>query len=529
MNNSLLVITPPLLVVASVVLTRHIIVSFIIGIIWAALIATQWNIFDAGILIGQRFLSSAGVSGITSWYNLFDNWNIAIFIFLCSLGSLIVLLQKTGAAVAYGHFIQKFVHTQRSAQIASLVLSLFFFIDDYFSALTVGSVMRPLAKLYDISPLKIAFLVTAMASPVTILSPISSWVGEIILQLKQAGIGTDPQSTIVADPFYVFVHVIPCVFYAFLLILSAWYIVVRNISYGPMTRHEHHVTIIPKKNYQQEPASSMIDFLLPLITLIGSIFIILLFTGNYTLFGGSQKFLDALKYGSIHLSLLISGLVTIMISSIYFLSKQKLSLHNFFACLYEGSLLMLPSIIMLIHAWTLGAVLKQDLHTGDYIGHLFGYFVTLPLFPALCFVTAVCTAALIGSAWATIGLIFPIVIPLLQTLLIFPSGTSLSDVLLLLPVIGATLSGCIMGTHVSFIADNPIMSAASTGASHLEHIKTMAWYVLPVGSATLAAYILCGYLFSYYGYTPSIIMSLGLGVVLSITLLEILNKIQKEL
>ena len=188
MNSSLLVITPPLLVIACVLATRRMIMSFMIGIVWAALIATQANIMQTITLIAQRFLASAGISQLTSWQGIVNNWNLSIFIFLCSLGALITILQSTGAATAFGTFIKRFVHTRKSAEIASLMLSFFFFIDDYFSALTVGSIMRPIAAVHGLSPVKLAFLVTAMASPITILAPISSSVGEIILQLKQAGI-----------------------------------------------------------------------------------------------------------------------------------------------------------------------------------------------------------------------------------------------------------------------------------------------------------------------------------------------------
>ena len=129
------------------------------------------------------------------------------------------MLSKTGAAEAYVTIARRHVHSKKQAESASLILSSFFFIDNYFSALTVGSVMRPLARQYGVHPVKLAFLTTAMATPLAILSPISSWVGEIVLQLKAIGIGPASPATIIdADPYMVFIKTIAYGFYPYFLL-----------------------------------------------------------------------------------------------------------------------------------------------------------------------------------------------------------------------------------------------------------------------------------------------------------------------
>lgn len=524
MDFSFLVITPPLVVIAAVLFTRRMIISFIIGIVWAALLATHFNAFETSLLIGKRFLANTGISQLTSWKGLVDNWNLAIFVFLCSLGTLIAILQRTGAALAYGKFIRTFVHTRKQVEISSLLLSFCFFIDDYFSALTVGSVMRPLAALYNVSPVKLAFLVTAMASPIAILSPISSWVGEIVLQLRLTGISQEGTGVVIAaDPFNVFLNTIPFVFYAIILIVSTWYIVLRQISYGPMAYHEENdqASSIDAHEEPLDCQCSIFDFIFPLLVLVLTIFTMLLVTGGYSLFGGEHSLFVALKNCVVHQSLLVGGLAAVIITSIYFLVQSKISLKDIVLCVKDGSWLMVPSIIMLVHAWTLGAILKTDLHTGDYIAQWFGLCVCLPIFPALCFIVTSLISSLIGSAWAAIGLMFPIIIPMLQTLMGLSSVSSMDAVPILLPIIGATLSGSIIGTHLSLIADNPIMSAASTGAHHLEHIKTMSWYVIPVGIATTIAYLIAGYTCCSFGFTVRLMLSLCGGIATAILLLEI--------
>lgn len=522
-----LVILPPLLVVSLILITRRMILSFFIGIVMSALIATQGNIMSALHLVAQRLLSSAGISQLAT-QSLIHNWNLCIFIFLLCLGVIISLLSESGAASAYIRVIQRFVTSRVSAQIASLILSLFFFIDDYFSVLTVGSVMRPLAQRYGIPPVKLAFLTTTMASPLTILAPVSSWIGEIIVQLKQSGVNDalDNVSIIVfADPFYVFFRSIPFILYAIFIIIATWYIVLRRISYGPMATFEKkfqpqpNTIISPKKN------SSFFDFVFPIIILIGTVFAVLAITGNYWLFGGTYSFLDAMKYASVQQALLAGGVIGLCVSLVYFLITQKISLHQSVLCLKTGIALMLPSIIMLINVWALGTLLKQDLNTGAYLAQITSSFMNITLFPVLCFIIAGCIAWMIGSAWATIGLMFPIVLDMLKTLLLLSTHTPLEAVPLLMPILGATLSGCIVGTHLSLLSDNPIMSAASTGANHIDHVKTMAWYVLPVACATALAYGIIGIIINNMGLTLSLCIAYITGIITLIVLLELAQRL----
>jgi len=226
-----LAILPPLFVIITAFITRRMILSFLIGISTAALIATQGSIVDALQLGALRIWQSSGLSALHSWDSFINSWNLLIFLFLCILGVLIILLKESGATQAFTQLAHHHVKNKKSAETTSLLLSLFFFLDDYFSALTVGSIMQPLADIVGLSRIKLAFLVTAMASPLAVVSPISSWVGEIILQLRQGGIDTNAASMVSADPLTVYLYAIPTIFYALFLMFSAWYIVLRDISY----------------------------------------------------------------------------------------------------------------------------------------------------------------------------------------------------------------------------------------------------------------------------------------------------------
>jgi Na+/H+ antiporter NhaC len=184
-------------------------------------------------------------------------------------------------------------------------------------------------------------------------------------------------------------------------------------------------------------------------------------------------------------------------------------------------MLMFPSILMLVCAWSLGTILKNDLETGRYVACMVCSVITIEFFPVLCFIFAALIAWMIGSAWATIGLMFPIVIDMLQSLLNLGTNVPLESVELIIPLIGATLSGAVLGVHLSVLSDNPIMSAASTGANHLEHIKTMAWYVIPIGLVAAVGFTFIGVLGDNMGHTLSLTIGLIGGSILTIAVLEL--------
>lgn len=521
--NSWIVIFPPLLVIFTALLTRRMNLAFLVGIIFGALIATNYQIYASIKLIFERVGTSSGLTQIISLKSIISSWSLLIFLFLICIGILIQLLSQTGSAKTYVESIIGKIHSKRSAELTSLTLSSLLFIDDYFSALTVGSVMRPLAQGFQIPILKIAFLTTVMAAPMAILSPVSSWVGEIILQIKQVGISSETGNIILADPFYVFIKTIPFIVYALLAILTGWYIVLREISYGPIGKLEQKIneSFDKLKTYDKLNFGCLFNFVFPIILLIATIFIGLLFTGNYFLFGGTNGLSDALKNCSVNQALGLGGLLTVIISFAFYLICNKLTFSSAKKCMFDGIKLMFPSIVMLTLAWSLGAILKNDLHTGSYIAEFFKSTMKLSLLPLISFIFAGFITWMIGSSWATIGLMLPIVIDILKTVQHFHINSTLEMVPMLFPLLGATLSGAVMGSHISLLSDNPIMTSASTGADHFEHIKTMSWYIAPAIITTGWAYALIGITIDSCGIFCSYLIGFISAFILTIVFLEL--------
>jgi Na+/H+ antiporter NhaC len=105
--------------------------------------------------------------------------NVSIIVFLVVLGILVVLMQKSGGARAYGNWATRKIKTKGGALAATAGLGCLIFVDDYFNCLTVGSVMRPLTDRHKVSRSKLAYIIDATAAPICIIAPISSWAAAV--------------------------------------------------------------------------------------------------------------------------------------------------------------------------------------------------------------------------------------------------------------------------------------------------------------------------------------------------------------
>ena len=151
---------------------------------------------------------------------------MGILVFLVILGIMVCMMNKAGGSAAFGRWASVHIKTRIGAQLATIVLGVLIFIDDYFNCLTVGSVMRPITDKHQVSRAKLAYLIDATAAPVCIIAPISSWAAAVTGFVEGE------------DGFSIFLRAIPFNYYALLTILTMVLLVVLKIDYGSMRVHE---------------------------------------------------------------------------------------------------------------------------------------------------------------------------------------------------------------------------------------------------------------------------------------------------
>jgi tetracycline resistance efflux pump len=523
MDISWVSLLPPLIVIGAVCITHQLNISLAIGIISAALIATQGQIFSAIALCGQKFITH------------FSDWdNIYLYLLLVIISSLITLLTVTGSAAGCARIIGKKMRTKRSVEMSTIMLSFLLSIDDYLSILTVGFVMRPIADRLAVARTKLAYIVHALASPLVIVMPISTWAAAILAQLDNAGINLNAPHKIAADPFYVYLKTIPFMFYSIFVVFSVLFVVITRIGYGPIARDENKVadtsddTVQNVPTYQEKEPHSLIELLMPITILIGGVFMGILYAGGYYVFGGNNSFFNALRENQhTFLIFFISGLSAFMYSLVLSLYKKMISFTQVPAIVYEGVVLMWFSIIMVIFASILGSFLRIELQTGSYMAYLLLGTAPLFLIPVMLFMLSLVITLMTGSAWGTFSLLIPITTQMLISFLQLETPVSLDQITILFPSLGAVLSGAACGNHLSPFAETTIMTATATGIESLEHARTQFYYAFPAICGTFIAFIIAGYMCINSTLWLSFLVSYGVGCGVGVLLLMIGNRLYR--
>lgn len=528
MLNSWIVLAPPLFILIGVFLTKRLNLSLLIGLISAALIAGNAAPMASWRILTTRF-----------WSQITDLDNLYLYAFLIILGTILCILEHSGAAMAFAHKLTTRLRSGKAAQTATLWLSSALFIDDYLSCLTAGYVMRPIMDKFNLPRVKLAYLIHSLSGPLVILAPLSSWIALITSQLENSGVSSMMcvKTKVLADPFYLYLQSIPYIFYSILLIASVWFIVRRSISYGPM----HSQEIIAQKTNNlfggKDPLSTKMphleesgsawDLAIPLLILIGSFVLGILWMGGYYLFGGSHSLLQALQRNNqTSAILLVSSIITLIITWLLCALKGKCSSKNAFSLFRLGFDMMKSSIMMIFLASTMGLMLREDLQTGTYLAQSLYGILSISLLPFLFYLISIITALITGSAWGTIALMLPIAVQMTTSLLAVSLPTTIEQALILLPVLGAIFSGAVCGNHISPIAETTIMSSSSAGCYPLDHANTQFWYALPAVIAAGFSYLCIGFL--PYSSALNFLIALGIGLIMCLGLITAANRLFKQ-
>ena len=170
-------ILPPVVAITLALLTKEVYSSLFLGILTGMCVycfTTGGNILQAVTYVFDMMAGKIGDNGY-------------MIIFLVLLGSLVVIVTRSGGTAAYGQWAIKRIKTKRSAKLTTALLGLLIFLDDGFNCLTVGTVMRPITDKHKISREKLSYLLDATAAPICIIAPISSWAVAVASEVEDAG------------------------------------------------------------------------------------------------------------------------------------------------------------------------------------------------------------------------------------------------------------------------------------------------------------------------------------------------------
>ena len=463
-------IFPPLLAIILALITKEVYSSLFIGIVAGGLLYSKGS-FEGTFV---HVMSDGFISSIA------DAYNVGILIFLVLLGALVAMMNKTGASAAFGRWAQGHIKSRLGAQIATVILGMLIFVDDYFNCLTVGSVMKPVTSAKKVSSAKLAYLIDATAAPICIIAPISSWAAAVAG--FAAGAGAE-------SGFSLFINAIPYNFYAILTIVMMFFLAFTGFDFGPMKKHEeaalegNDLAALEKATdaLSQNDRGRVYDLVIPVIVLVAACVVGMIYSGGF--FGEDKPgFIQAFSDSDASVGLVYGSIFALVFAVVFYVCRRVISFKDCMDAFPEGFKAMVPAIMILCCAWTLKAM-TDSLGAKVFISDLINNSAaSLKVFlPAIIFLVACFLAFASGTSWGTFGILIPIVLAAI------PGGP------LTIVAVSACMAGAVCGDHCSPISDTTIMASAGAQCNHVEHVNTQLPYAILVAAVSFVSYIVAGF------------------------------------
>ena len=503
-----LALLPPIIAIVLALITKEVYSSLFIGILAGALMYANFS-FTGTIdhLFADGFIASIA-----------DSYNIGILLFLVVLGAIVSLMNKSGGSAAFGKWATKHIKSRVGAQLATILLGVLIFVDDYFNCLTVGSVMRPVTDKFKVSRAKLSYLIDATAAPICIIAPISSWAAAVAGFVSEDQIGG----------FELFIRAIPYNFYALLTILTMVAMVLMKLDFGLMRHHEKNAEengdifsceanemIEQLEESANNDKGSVWDLIAPVLVLITGCLLGLIYSGGFFTPDSDayHSFINAFSGADASVGLVYGSFAGLIFSIIYFMTRRVLKFNECMASIPEGFKAMVPAIMILCCAWTL-KTMTDSLGAKIFIAEFVrtGASAYINLLPAVVFLIGVGLSFATGTSWGTFGILIPIVLAIF--------GGSISNEVCII-AISACMAGAVCGDHCSPISDTTIMASAGAQCNHIKHVSTQLPYALLVAAVSFVAYVIAG-------FVQNVWISLSIAIILMLITLLVIKAITSK-
>ncbi|CAN5584956.1 Na+/H+ antiporter NhaC family protein [soil metagenome] len=488
MEASVLSILPPVLAIVLVISTKKVLLSLGAGVLSAAIIVAEYNPLDTLSLVWTSFSQIFWVEGAL------NTTYVYILIFTLTLGMITALILMAGGSAAFSDWAIQRIKTRRGAQYLGAILGVVIFIDDYFNALAVGQVARPVTDRHKVARAKLAYLIDSTSAPVAVLAPFSSW-GASIIGIMAPLVAA---SALTVSEVEAFLTAAGNNYYAIAAIITVFIVVTLQIDMGPMRKEERRAVeeghtfdsslAIPGELAEDLPvheSGAMRALIVPFLALVVGVLGGIVYTGYTGADTPSWAPLDIMANTDVTEALIYGAVLGFGTAFYYYmrftLNDPKFSGSTLGRGLVEGIKSMLPAVYILLLAWMLGSLIGK-LGTWDYLGGLVESANMEPqwLLPVM-FVMASAMAFSTGTSWGSFGILLPIAGDIMN---------SLDQPELLLPAFGAVLAGAVFGDHCSPISDTTILSSTGASCNVIVHVITQLPYALVGAAAALFGYVM---------------------------------------
>jgi len=505
---------PPVLAIFLALVIRQVIVSLAAGIYVGAFFIYDYDPFIAFL----RFADSIVLNSLTDPDHMF------VITFTLLIGGVVGIITKNGGTAGLANIITKLAKTARSGMIASWLMGLAVFFDDYANSLIIGNMMRPITDKLRISREKLSYIVDSTAAPIASVVIISTWIG---YELGLIGEGLKIIGS-TENAYDVFISTIPYRFYPIAALFFVFATSYFQRDFGPMYRAEKRARLTGKlyETLSSEAKSVSEDELgmdktqpkwynaaVPILMILFGTVAGLIYTGITKLeeIGSSNYSIqNIISNSDSYSALLWASLLACFIAIVMTVWQRIQSLSDVINSWYKGVQSMLLACIILVLAWSISNV-TTELMTADYLISIVSDAINPRFLPVIVFIVCAFISFATGTSWGTMAIVMPIVIPL-ASLLSDNFGFAGDDKLIIIHgVISSVLTGSVFGDHCSPIADTTILSSIASKCNHIDHVRTQLPYAMLVGIVCMAA----GDIPTAFGFSPYFSLVIIFGVLIT--------------
>lgn len=476
-------ILPPVIAISAAFILRQVIIALFLGI---------W--FGAWAIAGKDFSALfKGLLDAPQKYalNAMNNTeHISIILITLFISGMVGVISANGGLIGVIEHIKRWANNRKNVQLSTVFMGFVIFFDDYSNTLIVGNTMRSLTDKVNISREKLAYLVDATAAPLASIALISLWIGYEVGLIETAIESIDGLS----EPYVIFLNSIAYSFYPVLTLIFVLFIAYTGKDFGPMLAAEKRAisgqpSVNAPESFVSAPESrqsSWLNAVLPIFTLIGTVIIGILFTGQ------GSSFTEILGSANSLLSLLFGGFLGSIVAIIMTISQKIMSLEDTINAWTNGLSSVTSALVILVLSWSLAEITKE-LNTATYLATIIGDGIYPAIFPAVVFLLAGVISVGTGTSWGTMGILMPLVVPVSWSLVATNNGfVDPADMHIIYSAISCVLAGAVWGDHCSPISDTTILSSMASQCNHVEHVRTQMPYALVVGGTALLGTLATG-------------------------------------
>ncbi|SEA00960.1 transporter, NhaC family [Lachnospiraceae bacterium NK3A20] len=386
-------------------------------------------------------------------------------ILVCGLfGSMIALLQASKGSFGFLRIAERFCRTKKQTLLASFLLGILIFIDDYLNVMTIGICMKPLYDKHKLPREALAYLLDATGAPVCVLLPFSTWAVFFSGLFEKE---KEVQALGYADGMSAYIRTIPFQFYPIFTLLVVLLFCLGGLPKLGSMKKAFERTETTGMTYSS--ASAQYNTTVVSTDTVGSVWNFLIPLG--ILVGVAIATED----------LFVAVIIGIVVCAVQYLPRRLMTISEFTDNVIRGFASMLPVLAMLLMAFTLEKGLTT-LGIAEYLIDLVTPVMSRQVFPCLTFLLVAGLTFVTGSNWGMTAVVIPVIFPL-------NAAVGANTIL----TMAAILSGGAFGSHACFYTDATLLSSQSAGIENMEHALSQLPYVLIASALSVAAYLVVGF------------------------------------